>query len=68
MPRGFFHVYKVLRTEYLLSTFFKNDFKNCSIHYTLACPSFSDVLTNGKLILVVVYITTILPFSLVSKT
>ena len=64
----FLHSCKVPGTEYLLSKFLLNDFKNHGIHYTLARPSFSDVLTNGKLILVVVYITTTLPFSLVNKT
>lgn len=48
--------------------FLRTTLKTVASIILFACPSFSDVLTNGKLILVVVYITTILPFSLVSKT
>lgn len=58
----FLHSYKVPGTEYLLCKFLLNDFRNQGIHYTPACPSFSDVLTSGKLMPVVVYVTTTLPF------
>lgn len=54
--------------EYLLDESWLRDIKNHDLTCALACPSFSDVLTNSKLILVVVYIETILILSLVNKT